>query len=188
MLRSGVAVAACSAAALATYSYFVRKRRRGREATWGPGHSGRRIALQEEEAEDAEWAAIRATALSIVREEAHLAEWVDWQILRHDRLELALAAILAAKLGNSRFSSDQWEAMLRDAFDDVDGSLPRADMTAVLRRDPACVDLLHCCMHYKGFLGLQLYRCARALWRVDSGSSEAPSLSLDCARGPSEGR
>ncbi|KAH8076210.1 serine O-acetyltransferase [Aureococcus anophagefferens] len=76
----------------------------------------------------------------------------------------ALAQILALKLGNAEFGARRWAALLTGAFRRVDGAETRADLDAVVNRDPACADALHCLLHFKGFLGLQLHRCARALW------------------------
>ena len=85
-------------------------------------------------------------------------------MLRHESLSASLAAVLAGKLANSDYSRREWERLLRGALDRVDGALPREDLRAVVERDPACCDALHCLLHFKGFLGLQLYRCGRALW------------------------
>ncbi|KAH8096115.1 serine O-acetyltransferase [Aureococcus anophagefferens] len=144
MQRSGLVVV--GAAAVAATLVAARRHRRRRE-----------------EALDPAWRAIKALAAAAARREPAIASWLR-AVLRRDSLDAALAQILALKLGNAEFGARRWAALLTGAFRRVDGAETRADLDAVVNRDPACADALHCLLHFKGFLGLQLHRCARALW------------------------
>jgi serine O-acetyltransferase len=87
-------------------------------------------------------------------------------ILHHDTLERALSSMFAAKLSAEGMSGQA----LREVADAAHAAAPdlghaaRADMVAVLERDPACTRLLQPLLFFKGFQAIQAYRIGRWLW------------------------
>lgn len=154
-MNGRAAALAATGAALAAVALVI-ARRRGVASDEGESEG--------ENAVDPVWASIVAAAHSAGAREPALRTWLTREVLRHGSLEACLSSVLAKKLENGLFDGRAWEAVLLSAWRDVPPALPRRDMEATVGRDPACVDELHCLLHYKGYLGLQLYRCARALW------------------------
>jgi serine O-acetyltransferase len=82
-------------------------------------------------------------------------------------LERALAYRFSLKLASGEMS----EQILREIADtahesdDTLGQTARADLMAVLDRDPACHRLLQPILFFKGFQAVQAYRIAHWLWR-----------------------
>ena len=115
------------------------------------------------------WAQLRDVAEKVAVEEPILASFVHATILKHDRLEEALSYHMAQKLGGAELSN----MLVREVFEDVLASRPelgdavRADLTAVLDRDPACKHALQPFLYFKGFLALQTHRVAHHLWNDD---------------------
>ena len=95
-----------------------------------------------------------------------MASFVFATILNHGRLEDAIVHRLAQRLNHS----DVDAGLLRQTFDEVMAEHPtlgeifRADLAAVLDRDPACSRLIEPLLYFKGFHALQTYRLAHILW------------------------
>ncbi len=120
---------------------------------------------------DPVWARIRTEAVTMAHQEPILASFLHTIVLSHELFEEALSFHLAQKLG----SADVRAIVLRQVFDEVYpqdaelGAAVRADIVAVLERDPACRSPLEPLLYYKGFQALQAYRIARWLWNEGRG-------------------
>lgn len=121
---------------------------------------------------DPVWDRIRTESEDAVRQEPLLGGLVHGSILHHPTLERALAFRFSLKLASGEMS----EQILREIADEayaVDpglGQVARADLMAVLDRDPACHRLLQPILFFKGFQAVQAYRIGHWLWckgRVD---------------------
>ncbi len=116
---------------------------------------------------DPVWSRVTAEAEEAVANEPMLGGFVHACILHHKSLEAALTYRIAAKLSSNEMS----QVILRDIADsafDADPSLgeaARADLSAVLERDPACHRLLQPVLYFKGFQAMQAYRVAHWLWQ-----------------------
>jgi serine O-acetyltransferase len=115
---------------------------------------------------DPVWDRLRHEAETIAEREPALAGFVHASILKHDRLENALSYHMARKLGGDDLSP----LMVRESFEEAMAADPgigaalRADLSAVLDRDPACHSFADAFLYYKGFQALQAYRIAHCLW------------------------
>ncbi|NWG44958.1 MAG: serine O-acetyltransferase [Alphaproteobacteria bacterium] len=116
---------------------------------------------------DPVWAQIRAEAAADAAREPILASHLHATLLRHERFEEALSYHLARKLG----SEEVGPMLLREVFDEVLAADPsigeavRADLVAVLDRDPACRSYAQAFLYFKGFMALQAHRVGHWLWR-----------------------
>ncbi|MEP3299230.1 MAG: serine O-acetyltransferase [Pseudoruegeria sp.] len=115
---------------------------------------------------DPVWRRIRDEAYEAVNEEPLLGGLVHGCVLHHDTLERALSYRIASKLASSEMS----EQILREIADeahDADpsiGAAARADIVAVVDRDPACQRMLQPLLFFKGFQAIQAYRIGHWLW------------------------
>jgi len=86
-------------------------------------------------------------------------------ILNHDTFEHAVAHRVAERLSHNDIPG----ALIRQAYDDLiarDSSIGdafRADLMAVVDRDPACLRLMEPLLYFKGFHALQTHRLAHAM-------------------------
>jgi serine O-acetyltransferase len=117
---------------------------------------------------DPVWDRVRAEAEEAARREPEIASFLFSTVLHHDRLEDAVAHRVAQRLG----TSDVGAPIIRQAFDDAIeadaaiGAAFRADLAAVLDRDPACSRYLEPLLYFKGFQAIQTHRLAHWLWSV----------------------
>ncbi len=119
---------------------------------------------------DAEiWSRIREEAGRDAEREPMLASFLYTVILNHRQLEDALSFILAEKLGSPALSA----LTLRDLIDAVIvadpaiGAAVRADLQAVVHRDPACRGYSVPLLYFKGFHSIQAYRVAHHCWATE---------------------
>ena len=118
---------------------------------------------------DPVWERLRAEAESMAEREPALAGFVHATVLKHDRLEHAISYHMAKKLGGEDLSP----LAIRETFEEAIAAEPeigtalRADLSAVLDRDPACHSFVEAFLYYKGFHALECYRIAHWLWRQD---------------------
>jgi serine O-acetyltransferase len=116
---------------------------------------------------DPVWSQLRGEAQAMADGEPALAGFIHATILKHDRLENALSYHLARKLGGE----DLDPLLARETFEEALGNDPgigeaiRADLSAVLDRDPACKSFVEAFLYYKGFHALESYRIGHWLWR-----------------------
>jgi serine O-acetyltransferase len=87
-------------------------------------------------------------------------------ISRSESFEEALASKLAIKLGHSTFPAESLRTVFVEAAlaDPVFGASARADLAAVVERDPASERLLEPFLFFKGFAAIQTHRLAHRLW------------------------
>ncbi|HWC62935.1 MAG TPA: serine O-acetyltransferase [Rhizomicrobium sp.] len=112
------------------------------------------------------WARLKAEAEAMAEREPALAGFIQATVLSHDRLEHALTYHMARKLGGEDLSP----LLVRETFEEAIAADPdigialRADLAAVLDRDPACHSFVEAFLYYKGFHALESYRIAHWLW------------------------
>lgn len=116
---------------------------------------------------DPVWDRIQREARDAIASEPLLGGLVHSSILHHETLEKALGYRIALKLGSTEMPDQLLREICDEAFaaDDWLGTAARADMVAVLDRDPACHRFLQPMLFFKGFQALQAHRLANWLWR-----------------------
>ena len=112
------------------------------------------------------WAKLRAEAESVRVGEPSLAGLVLGTILQQPHLEAAVAHRIAERLDHA----DLPATLIRQAFAEFHMANPafsetlRADIGAVLDRDPACERIIEPVLYFKGFQAIQTHRLAHWLW------------------------
>jgi serine O-acetyltransferase len=115
---------------------------------------------------DPVWVRIRREAEEVVRREPELATFTYLTLLHHDTLEAAIVHRLSERLAHADVSGD----VIRQAYSEAIGEDPtigdafRADIAAVMDRDPATHRPLDAVLYYKGFHAIQTHRLAHWLW------------------------
>lgn len=112
------------------------------------------------------WTRVRAEAEEIMRVEPALATFVYGTILAHDRLEIAVAHRIAARLHHRDLPAELIAQAFVEAFAiDVDlANAIRVDIHAVVDRDPACNRAVEPVLYFKGFHAIEVHRLAHHLW------------------------
>jgi len=115
------------------------------------------------------WVAIREDAEASARNEPMLASFLYAVILNHKSVEDALSFHLAGKLESHALTAITLRELIDEAFraEPAIGESVRADLQAVVERDPACRGISIPLLYFKGFLALQVYRIANYYWRHD---------------------
>jgi serine O-acetyltransferase len=115
---------------------------------------------------DPVWSRLRNEADEVVRREPQLASFIYSSILHHDTLEQAVVHRIAERLDHAHVSAELIRQAYADALDDqpVLGEIFRADIVAVLDRDPAAHRVLEPVLYFKGFHAIQTHRLAHWLW------------------------
>jgi len=114
---------------------------------------------------DPVWARVREESEAAIAKEPALGGFIYATVLHHKRLEEAICHRLAQRL----MHADVDAGLLYDTFYELVSSEPhlgevfRADLLAVLDRDPACNRLIEPLLYFKGFHGLQVHRFAHIL-------------------------
>ncbi|MCK0126705.1 serine O-acetyltransferase [Gelidibacter sp. F2691] len=116
---------------------------------------------------DPVWDRITSEAKQAVAEEPLLGGLVGACVLHHKTLEKALSYRFAAKLSSNEMSMVLLREIADEAYDSCSEltEAARADITAVLDRDPACHRMLQPLLYFKGFQAMQAYRLAHYLWK-----------------------
>jgi serine O-acetyltransferase len=115
---------------------------------------------------DPVWARLRNEADEAAEREPLLASFLVGAILGHGSLEGVIAERLAARLDHAEISGATIRAAYHEAASD-DPSLSealRADIMAVVDRDPATTRTLEPVLYFKGFHALQAHRLSHWLW------------------------
>jgi serine O-acetyltransferase len=118
---------------------------------------------------DPVWTKIREAAQTAAAAEPVLAGTLHATILSQPRFENALSYHLARLAGTTEVPA----ALIRQIFDEAltgdpaIGLAARADIMAVVERDPACTSHLDPLLWFKGYHALQTYRVAHWLWQQD---------------------
>jgi serine O-acetyltransferase len=117
--------------------------------------------------EDGFWDQIRSEARREAEREPMLVSFLFASVLRHRKLEDALAVILASKLQTPDLPATLLRDLIQEALaEDVSiGASSRADLLAARTRDPAAHGYAQPFLYYKGFHALQAYRVAHWLWK-----------------------
>lgn len=112
------------------------------------------------------WAEMRREAAALREAEPLLAPLLQDQILRHPRLDAALAHVLALRLDGGMLGADALQSLAQEAMacrPDI-AACVAADIVATRDRDPACTGLIDPLLYYKGLHALLGYRVAHWLW------------------------
>ncbi|RME17714.1 MAG: serine O-acetyltransferase, partial [Alphaproteobacteria bacterium] len=115
---------------------------------------------------DPVWDRITSEANEAVAREPLMGGLIHACVLHHKSLERALSYRISAKLSSNEMSMLVLREVAEEAYA-ADPSLveaARADLMAVLERDPATHRLLQPILYYKGFQAMQAYRVAHWLW------------------------
>lgn len=118
---------------------------------------------------DPVWERIRTEAEQDALAEPMLASFLYSVVLNHKTLEDALSFILASKLGSSSVTALTLRDLFDTAFHDDHkiGIALRADIEAVISRDPACRGYSTPLLYFKGYHAIQSYRVAHYYWQAD---------------------
>lgn len=115
---------------------------------------------------DPVWHAVRAEAEAVLRTEPALGLFVFATILGQDTLEEAIIHRLAQRLNHTDVDAGLISKSFRGLLEqkpDVGHAL-RADLSAVVDRDPACNRYIEPMLYFKGFHALATHRFAHELW------------------------
>jgi len=116
---------------------------------------------------DPVWARLRREADAAVAAEPSLAGLLMASVLNQPGFEAAVRHRVAMRVAHPALSAD----LIEQAYDEALADDPeiavgmRADVAAVLDRDPACYRVLEPVLYFKGFHALQCHRLAHWLWR-----------------------
>ena len=127
-----------------------------------------RARSQTSEVVDPLWRDLRTEAERSLRDEPALAGLVWSGVLSRSSLEGAVGYRVAARLGSETLPDAQIAELWADAIaaEPRIASGMRADLRAVLERDPAARGPLDPVLFYKGFHALQAHRLAHRLWNA----------------------
>jgi serine O-acetyltransferase len=115
---------------------------------------------------DLVWRRICTEADAAMTREPALAGFMLSSIFRHDRFEAAVVGRVASRLDHRGLDADLIAQAFTEALD-ADPTIAeafRADLAAVVDRDPACTRLIEPLLYFKGFHALQTHRLAHHLW------------------------
>ncbi|HEV7261121.1 MAG TPA: serine O-acetyltransferase [Bosea sp. (in: a-proteobacteria)] len=136
--------------------------------------SGRSVAEARDHATgldrlDPVWSRLRREAEAAVAAEPSLGGLIVASVLNQPSFEAAVGHRVAVRLGHPAVSADLIEQAFAEALaaDETVSQGMRADVLAVLDRDPACYRVLEPVLFFKGFHALQCHRLANWLWRQD---------------------
>ncbi len=113
------------------------------------------------------WGRLRAEAEIVLQSEPALANLVLSVILNQPGLEAAVVHRVAMRLDHPSLPSDIIEQTFLEAVqqDSAIGAAFRADISAVLDRDPAVSRAIEPVLYFKGFHAIQTHRLAHWLWQ-----------------------
>ncbi|WP_323006169.1 serine O-acetyltransferase [Pseudorhodobacter sp.] len=115
---------------------------------------------------DPVWQSVCQEAVQAIAAEPLLGGLIHSSVLHHPSFERALAYRFSLKLASAEMSEQILREIADKAFasDAQLGQFARADITAVLDRDPACNRYLQPLLFFKGFQAVQAYRIGHWLW------------------------
>lgn len=116
---------------------------------------------------DLMWRRVTDEAERIAAEEPALAAFVMASVLHQPDLESAVAHRIAERLDHADLPAAMIRHAFREAFiaDPAIVAALRADLLAVLDRDPAADRLVEALLYFKGFHAIQTHRLSHHLWR-----------------------
>ena len=115
---------------------------------------------------DPVWRRVSDEAEAAIKDDPLLGGMIHSSLLHHTTMEAALAYRFSFKLS----SAEMGEQILREIADEAYESDPelgvaaRADLMAVVDRDPACHRYLQPILFFKGYQAVQAYRIGHWLW------------------------
>jgi serine O-acetyltransferase len=115
---------------------------------------------------DPHWDRLRQEAEDAARQEPALAGFMLASILHQPSLEAAVSHRVASRLNHPAVSADIIQQTFQEALEaepDIARAM-RADIMAVMDRDPACTRALEPVLYFKGFHAIQTHRLAHWLW------------------------
>jgi serine O-acetyltransferase len=115
---------------------------------------------------DPVWNQLRTEAEAILRDEPALSGFALATILNQPSLEAAVVHRVAWRLAHDSLSADLIEQTYLEALEHEPaiGEAFRADIMAVVDRDPACNRFAEPVLFFKGFHAIQTHRLAHWLW------------------------
>ena len=115
---------------------------------------------------DPVWDRLRNEAENALVAEPVIAGFIHTSILQHASFENALAYRVASKLASAEISEQAlWDICNKAISADPQvTNAARADVMAVVDRDPACNRYMQPLLYFKGFLAVQAYRVSNWLW------------------------
>ncbi|MFC0220327.1 serine O-acetyltransferase [Pseudochelatococcus lubricantis] len=116
---------------------------------------------------DPVWLRLRREAEAVVRREPYLGGVIAGSILNHASFESVLAFKIGQRLNHPTLPGELiTQGFLAAVADDPDLSTTiRADVLAVLDRDPVCTRVIEPVLYFKGFHALVTHRLAHWLWQ-----------------------
>ncbi len=132
-----------------------------------PATSADRAELSKICASDALWRHMLEEATAALAIEPALTPLLMGAVINRSGFADAIAHRVSARLGESAISSQ----MIFDAYSAALAAEPklvdafRADLTALVERDPACGRLIDGFLYFKGFHAIETHRLAHWLWR-----------------------
>lgn len=117
-------------------------------------------------AADPIWETIRTEAAEEAAAEPMLASFLHATVLNHSTFEDCLSFLLASRLASETIHMLSIREVIDEALlkDPSIGEAARADLRAVVDRDPACERYSIPLLYFKGYKALQSYRIAHWLW------------------------
>lgn len=115
---------------------------------------------------DPVWARLRREGEQAIATEPALTSFILATVVNQPSFEAAIAHRVAARLSHPALPAE----LIAQTFDEAiadDAEIAqgfRADVAAVLDRDPACYRLIEPVLYFKGFHALQTHRLAHWLW------------------------
>src|SRR5829696_8440393 len=116
---------------------------------------------------DPVWNRLRSEAEAIVQAEPAIAGFVLSAVLHQPSLEAAVIHRVASRLGHAAVPADIIEQIFLEAVeqDPAIGAAMRADISAVIDRDPVVTRAIEPVLYFKGFHAIQTHRLAHWLWK-----------------------
>jgi serine O-acetyltransferase len=135
-------------------------------AQWGSTAARNAELVEGEAAADELWVRLREEAQGAFRRAPMLASLFIDSILAQPTFEAAIVHRIAVRLASSSVGIDLLVRTFHRAFESEPtiGKALRADIAAVLERDPACERLIEPFLYFKGFHAVQTHRLAHWLW------------------------
>lgn len=137
-------------------------------AKTSPASSPAPVVLIPSSKSDVIFERLREEAASLLRASPELGSLIIPTIVKAPSFEAAVARRVASRLASADISAH----LISDAFDEAfrhDSAISRslrADVLAVIDRDPAATRLIEPVLYFKGFHAIQAHRLAHWLWGV----------------------
>ena len=106
---------------------------------------------------DPVWSQICKEAEAAIADEPLMGGLVHTSVLHHGSLECALAYRISMKLASPEMSDQMLREIADEAYadDHTLAEAARADLVAILERDPACHRLMQPLIYFKGYQAVQ---------------------------------